>query len=274
MFLPTGLSFLLTTGNVRIRLYSRSQNADKGAVNIGDLVSKKYKGKLCVYCGKELSTTGDHVFAREFFLIKHRDGLPKVPACANCNGEKSALEHYLTIVLPFGARHSDAALTLQTMVPKRLKRNPKLLSDLADGFTGDKLPLRPGQVEKLFVFVARGLLWYHWKAILGVEDCVASTVFQEAGESPLSYTLSRLKPKARVSVNLGDSTFVYEGLQSVDSPQCSFWRFLVYGGLYFCEPAKDPNEKASLIFAVTGPRSLLPNFWATVFGESIGVGRC
>jgi hypothetical protein len=234
-------------------------------------MSKKYKGRLCVYCGDTLSTTGDHVFAREFFLVKHRDNLPQVPACAKCNGEKSELEHYLTAVLPFGARHSDAAITLQTMVPKRLERNARLRAGLAEGFTGDKLPLQAGQVEKLFVFIAKGLLWHHWKANLGKEDCVASTVFQEAGVSPLTYTLSRLKPRARVSVNLGDGTFIYEGLQTVDSPQCSLWRFLVYGGLYFCDEAKDPNEKASLIFAVTGPRSLLPNFWATVFGEKIEV---
>jgi hypothetical protein len=81
-------------------------------------MSKKYKGKVCVYCGKEPSTTGDHVFAREFFLVKHRDGLPQVPSCDKCNGEKSALEHYLTAVLPFGARHRNASQALQTMVPK------------------------------------------------------------------------------------------------------------------------------------------------------------
>jgi hypothetical protein len=150
-----------------------------------------------------------------------------------------------------------------------LERNAKLRAALAEGFTGDKLRLQNGQVEKLFVFIAKGLLWYHWQAILGSEDCVAATVFQEAGVSPPAYTLSTLKPKARVSVNLGDGTFMYEGLQTVDSPQSSLWRFLVYGGLYFCEEAKAPNEKASLLFAVTGPRSLLPNFWATVFGEKI-----
>lgn len=119
------------------------------------------------------------------------------------------------------------------------------------------------------MFVAKGLLWHYWQAILGPEDRVAATVFQESGVSPLARTLSRLKPKARVSVNLGDGAFMYEGLQTVESAQCSLWRFLVYGGLYFCEEAKDPNEKASMIFAATGPRSLLPNFWVTVFGEKI-----
>lgn len=43
-------------------------------------MSKKYKGKLCVYCGERPSTkTGDHVFAREFFLESERDNPIKVP---------------------------------------------------------------------------------------------------------------------------------------------------------------------------------------------------
>jgi hypothetical protein len=54
----------------------------------------------------------------EFFLVKHRDGLPQAPACNACNGEKSALEHYLTTNLPFRGRHRDPVVNLQTMVPK------------------------------------------------------------------------------------------------------------------------------------------------------------
>ena len=55
-------------------------------------MSKKFKGKLCVYCGTGESETADHVVAREFFPETHRDGLPKVPACKACNAAKAALE--------------------------------------------------------------------------------------------------------------------------------------------------------------------------------------
>src|ERR1700722_9395653 len=90
-------------------------------------MSKKFKKKTCVYCcGKGISTTGDHVFAREFFLKSRRATLPQVPACAPCNKEKSELEHYLTAVLPFGGRHDDASINLETMVPPRLAKNAKL----------------------------------------------------------------------------------------------------------------------------------------------------
>jgi len=232
-------------------------------------MTKKYKDKLCVYCGLRPSTGGDHVFAREFFLVAHRDSLPQVPCCDQCNGEKSALEHYLTTVLPFGGRHASAATNLQMMVPKRLERNARLLGRLREGYDGTRIPLEKGQVEKLFVFITKGLLWYHWQVILGAGDCVAATVFRSEGVASLDHILSRLTPRNRVDVNLGDGTFVYEGRQTIDSPGSSLWRFAIYGGLCFGERSRDSEGKHSLIFAATGPRALMPRFWASVFGEEL-----
>lgn len=94
-------------------------------------VSKKYRGKTCAYCGQP-STGPDHVIALEFFLWKHRGNLPQVPACDACNGEKSALEHYLTALLPFGARHTFAQESLE-QVPKRLRKNQRLHRELGRG---------------------------------------------------------------------------------------------------------------------------------------------
>ena len=93
---------------------------------------KRFKGKTCVYCGVAPSTTtGDHVFAREFFINVRRGNLPKVPACEGCNHEKSKLEHYLTAVLPFGGRHTDSAQNLSTLVEPRLAKNAKLYGVLS-----------------------------------------------------------------------------------------------------------------------------------------------
>jgi hypothetical protein len=190
-----------------------------------------------------------------------------VPACNACNGHKSELEHYLTAVLAFGGRHADAAVNLQTMIPKRLEKNAKLRRSLVDGFTGEKISLESGRIEDLFVLISKGLLWYHWQSILGSGDCAAATVFQDAGAAPLNYALSKLKPRGRVSGNLGEGTFMYEGLQTIDSPNSTLWRFLVYGGLRFGD-SQNSREGASLIFAATGPRALMPTFWATVFRDN------
>jgi hypothetical protein len=79
-------------------------------------MSKKFRGKKCVYCCAAVSVTADHVFARELFLKSRRANLPKVPACNACNQKKSVLEHYVTTLLPFlrlelgddGAPHASA----------------------------------------------------------------------------------------------------------------------------------------------------------------------
>jgi hypothetical protein len=93
-------------------------------------MSKKFKGKRCAYCSVRQVVTGDHIFAREFFVLSARADLPQAPICSECNNEKSKLEHYLTAVLPFGGRHAHASENLAVQVPKRLEKNAKLYRHL------------------------------------------------------------------------------------------------------------------------------------------------
>ena len=88
-------------------------------------MSKRFKGKICAYCSTRPAVTGDHIFARAFFLEDKRDNLPQAPACAECNGLKSTLEHYLTTVLPFGGRHPGASENLEKG-EARLSKKPKV----------------------------------------------------------------------------------------------------------------------------------------------------
>ena len=132
-------------------------------------MGKKYKGKICVYCSEALSTEPDHVFAREFFLEADRNNLPMVPTCRNCNSEKSRLEHYLTVLLPFGGRHYVARDNLER-VRGRLAKNIGLHKRLAESW-GDAFFLKDGvpipiktlafegqQMVKLFSLIVRGLV--------------------------------------------------------------------------------------------------------------------
>jgi hypothetical protein len=59
-----------------------------------------------------------------------RSGLPKVPACKDCNNKKSVLEHYCTVVLPFGSRHPTARKILSEKVSRRIENNLKLKNHL------------------------------------------------------------------------------------------------------------------------------------------------
>jgi hypothetical protein len=45
------------------------------------------------------------------------------------------LETYLTTVRPFGGTHDDASETLQSIVEKRLEKNPRLTRELSSGQT-------------------------------------------------------------------------------------------------------------------------------------------
>lgn len=134
------------------------------------IVSKKYKGKICVYYGLAPSETADHVIAREFFLAKDRANLPKVPACLGCNSQKSVLEHYLTAILPFGGRHVDAVPNLVGRVPARLAQNSALHHALAANqkrvleispsgviFPTMALPIDGEKVEALIGLIVKGL---------------------------------------------------------------------------------------------------------------------
>lgn len=66
----------------------------------------KFKNELCTYCQVLPADTADHVFARQLFLVKHRNNLPQVPSCFECNNDKSKLESYLATVLPIASRQA------------------------------------------------------------------------------------------------------------------------------------------------------------------------
>jgi hypothetical protein len=146
-------------------------------------MGKKYKGKPCVYCGNSVARAADHVFARDFFLPDRRANLPKVPACHACNHAKGKLEHYLTAILGFGGRHADASANLIQMVPGRLVKNLALHRRLSNGLgriwaqEGNlvvpvTLPIDSDKIGELFRFIVKGLMWHHWKVLLGPETAV------------------------------------------------------------------------------------------------------
>jgi hypothetical protein len=233
-------------------------------------MSKKYKGKTCVYCSEATSTTGDHVIGREFFLPGRRDNLPIVPACESCNNEKSQLEHYLMAVLGFGGRHPDASVNLDTMVRRRILKNAKLHSELAAAFAqsgGTTIPIDHARLEKLFAMIARGLLWYHWQVVLGPNHSSIASIFSVSGEFPFDRMFKAWDTPNRVNVDLGRGTFCYEGAQATDSPQTTIWRFSMYGGIIFGGDPKVPGL-GSLAVAVTGPAMLIQRLQSGTLASS------
>lgn len=227
-------------------------------------MSKQFKGKDCVYCaGAGISETGDHVFAREFFVLSQRVSLPKVPSCIPCNQEKSELEHYLTALLPFGGRHADALPALVSMVPKRLARNRKLHRELSQGsqkvwmrqpsglhVRAMALPFDGRRLEELLAFVVKGLMWHHWRELLKTDSFVDVLSLTAHGEKFFA-RYSGMRAKQRVEETVGNGTFIYKGAQGVDNPQVSVWGFSVFGGLKLIED--DATDESVTFGAFTGP---------------------
>jgi len=232
-------------------------------------MSKKFKGKPCVYCGKRPSTnTGDHVFARQFFLESERTNLIKVPACISCNNEKSKLEHYLASLLPFGGLHNDASEHLSNFVQPRLNKNQKLKNELRKGMAyvvhnnenGDPerrltLPFDGDRYTKLFKYIVKGLSWYHWGTFLNENSFVYTIALTEAGEEMFHKYFFSLRSKHRVEATIGANTISYLGVQAVDKEILTIWQFHVFNGLLASSSTEEDLHRTQSIGAITGPAS-------------------
>ncbi len=258
----------------------KTQEADRDppATRYTPVVSKKYRGKSCVYCTVSPSTTADHIIARSFFLEKRRLNLPQAPACEQCNARKSQLEHYLATVLPFGGRHPDAIVNLQTMATKRLQKNLRLRGELASGLrqstvrhpdseTAREMPLAIPIVSdrlcELLALIARGLAWHHWKILLESEDIAIAFAISEREVLEFERVF-QMKARDRVRVNLGESTLSYEGVRAEDPPQLTCWRFSIYGGICVAGDPKAPSVRSMQILGMTGPMAFLRKLEATL----------
>lgn len=235
-------------------------------------MSKKFKNKVCVYCAKSPSTGADHVFAREFFLVKDRSGLPKVPACGPCNRKKSELEHYATSVLPFGGRHATARINLETLVLKRLEKNSTLCRTMNQGLRRawvresdgliiptTTLPVDSGHLANLVALIAKGLIWHHWQTYLTSDHFVDVKKLTPAGERFFDEKFFSPRSRDRVNKSFGSGTFCYEGVQAVDCMEITVWRFTMFGGVWLGGDAQAPNEISSKVGVMTGPIAIYRN---------------
>lgn len=224
-------------------------------------MSKKYKGKTCVYCAENLSVTGEHIFAKAFFLESERANLPQAPTCENCNNQKSKLEHYLTTILLFGSMHDHAEENLKTLVPKRLEQNRKLTLQLVEGMQYMQwdskqnlvLPFNSDALTRLFEYIAKGLAWYHWDSIISKSSFVLARTLTSSNESYFDRFLSLFRSDRNVNNQLGQNSFSYKGIQAVDTEQITIWKFYIYNGLTLLD---EQPVCYQCVGVVTGPLSM------------------
>lgn len=231
--------------------------------------SKKYKGKLCVYCRRNRSTTADHVFPREIFQLEQRSMLPKVPSCLKCNNEKSKLEHYLLSVLPFGATHSNAHKALSIDVVRRLSKNRKLHEKIKKESGYCFIPSSNNDLETRLTirldfqmlhdfigFIGRGLMWHHWEKSLPLNYSLKVFTPSPTGMSFLD-GLFQLSTSYRVDVNLGNGTVRYKGVMSETDEGLSVWAIQLLGGITVSDDKLNHVFSNSLVAMITGSPEML-----------------
>jgi hypothetical protein len=246
-------------------------------------MSKKYVGKTCAYCCEEGSSkTGDHVLARQFFLVQDRSNLPIVPACQRCNRYKSTLEQYALTVLPLGSRHSDAKTYSTGNIPRRLRRNVALRqrlslqhSGLWEERTGGLLvpvmsvQIDPKKIQELFAFVVRGLFMHHWSKPLNSKWYPDINIIKpEIEQHSFQTILNTMGSRVGVEGDLGCGTFIYWSTRSVSLRWFSLWQFTLFGGLQF-ENSDAPNRSFTRLSAVTRPDMSLAPFSNEEVGLSV-----
>ncbi len=95
-----------------------------------------HKGELCIYCGKDDSSTkGDHVPELCFFPdgeLKNHEGRPSVPACIECNSEYNAKDHLeLRFLLSFSWQsYEHVPLKVIAATERWLEQNPRFKETL------------------------------------------------------------------------------------------------------------------------------------------------
>lgn len=227
-----------------------------------EAMSKRFKGKTCVYCaGVGLSETADHVFAREFLPVEHRGNLPKVAACQPCNGTKSELEHYLAAVLPFGGRHPASPSMLTEQVPRRIDANRRLQRELSEGqqhawITEQgvtrralAIPFKGEKLHQLFVMITRGLTAHHFGHVIPADHYVGASSLARWVQPYMEQMLS-MRGAQRVSCSIGTGLFLYEGVQGIDTPSLTIWRYRIYGGITLADTDQN-GEMSDTIWATS-----------------------
>ncbi|RAS29782.1 HNH endonuclease [Paraburkholderia bryophila] len=239
-------------------------------------MSKKYRGKTCVYCGLEkTSSTADHVIARQFFGVADRGNQPKVPACEACNNAKSQLELYILSVMPMGGLQKGVGDMILNQVKPRLSKNDALRAALANGSRprffwnletgwqeGMTLPFDGDKLAKLSTFIARGLAWYHWGLQLAPVADMRANMFSARGEEYWENAWNHPDFVDHIDAVLGSGVFQYRGARSRKSPLVSLWQMSYFGGATLGDTAQR-GESARSIFVASQHRDNWPSAAAT-----------
>jgi hypothetical protein len=229
-------------------------------------MSKRYKGKTCVYCGvPNSSNSGDHVLARGFSLKRHRAGIPQVPACKSCNTKKSQLEQYLMVVMSFGAQHAWAKENLCKTVSKRLYRNAQLRKSIERTIAPSWLPSATGlllrtstvlvdsaKLDSWIAMLVQGLIWHHWEVVAHPSHDEIEILHLHQNSAAYLSRLLKMRGEAVAETTIGGGALTYQAQGAFNQLPTSVWRFTFYGGVEL--GGEDPRIRTNEAYVTVTPK--------------------
>jgi len=222
-------------------------------------VGKGHRGRTCAYCREPgISSTRDHVIPRRFLPEHLRANRPVVAACAACNRAKSADEHHLATVLPFGGDHAEASAMLEREVPRRLAKNERLRRELAasrepfelteNGVTKstETIGVDPDVITRFARYMILGLHAYEW-GVVPKEMWVTAFVPSSAGQL-FQDAVMNMRGEEKCG-DIGNGLFTYTAKRSQEPPFVSAWTLQIFGGVRL---TGDPNDRGFISNSLFG----------------------
>ncbi len=198
------------------------------------------------------------------FQLRHRNNIPKVPACKKCNNEKSKIEHYLLSVLPFGGTHNDAKEMLTIDALKRLKKNQKLFTSLRSEWGYCYIPQEskvlekrmhvnfdPNMLHTFIGFVSLGLTFHHWGLYLPRDHEIKAFTPSPSGMRFIE-RLFGFRAAHTTNETLGNNTVRYKGACSGNQEFLSVWAVQLLGGMTVATKNQAHVFKNSYVAVISG----------------------
>jgi hypothetical protein len=118
------------------------------------------------------------------------------------------------------------------------------------------VPIEAEKLRELFGQISRGLAWHDFDASLKQGDSSDGMILSRSGVQLFDrmFTMNAAK---RVTRDLGAGSVHYRGVQAIDNPSLTLWRFKFYGGIALSGDPKNPEIVSSEIAGITGPQRLV-----------------
>ena len=204
---------------------------------------------ICVYCGANPATTGDHVVPKCLFIPPLPQDVVVVPACRACNEDKSQDDSYLRDILVMdyqGSENPVAREIFQTKVMRSAKRNRSDAVRTAmrqarsislfspSGLYLGRLPsfdLDEGRINRIFSYIIRGLYYKTVRERLPNDCSIGVRRVNAKDANDVFHIIKGLGGNG--PYDLGKGIFTCAFMYATEEPVISFWLLWFYQKVFF-----------------------------------------